>query len=169
MLIIKEYLKAIKPKEKGTDDKYTWWMYNKLKEKCYYNHKFYNREVFVYKSIPAETENQMLYTRLYLGKANGNREIMGYSLNGKTMACFMFWMDDNPKRDKHFEEIHDFFERYLSIGICAYAEHNEWYSFNNDKRYVVIGNTRKCKYCGHWQHREFYSVKKIKKYEKWVN
>lgn len=32
MLIIKEYLKAIKPKEKGTDDKYTWWMYKKLKD-----------------------------------------------------------------------------------------------------------------------------------------
>jgi len=165
MIITKDYLKSIKPKVKGIDDKYTWWMYKKLKEMTTFQSKHIDREVFVYKSIPKETEGQMLYTRIYIGWSDGTRCITGYPINGKTEGCYMFGMGNNPRRDKYFEEIKDFFDKYLKIGICSYAEHNSWYG---DNRYIEIGNTRKCKYCGHWQKREFYTIKEIKRYEKWV-
>ncbi len=41
---------------------------------------------------------------------------------------------------------------YLLIGRCAWDRHHFDFMRNNEHRFTLVGTTRRCNWCGEWQH-----------------
>ncbi len=164
-------IKLIKPKVKGESDKYSWNLYNWMIK--YKQHK----SVFVYledgeefdiNNIDFAPRNIIIGTRYSDGCISGNRlSSIIYKGRGKD-DCWAFnklggW------RYKDFHDISDiFWKKYLKLGRCLLYGHSDMWLQGDDNRYTVVNNTRKCNWCGEWQHKEIKKVVKIERKEVWL-
>jgi hypothetical protein len=178
----KEFLKQIKPKIKGESDKYSWQLYEFLR-------KNYNRfgipnvyyiqtqdswdskeEKAIYVDRPFD-ENDSRLNYIWIGDNHrdgwyyGNKlsNILGCSREKYTVfACPYF----NNRIIINITEW--FWNEYLKIGRCIWDRSHHGWLVNDDKRFIYVNkNSRKCQWCGLWQHREIEKRVKIERKEVW--
>lgn len=149
MRITKEYLKSVQPKNKGESDKYSWNIYRYLKGNI-------GNDIRIFKS------------------PNGKTEVIGHKYSDGISGCDLdslirstriqeYWFDDNW----NLKEQEGWLEEYQRIGRCLLIPHNyQWYT-GEDTRFTYVNNTRKCNWCGKWQHMNLQKIVKVKLEKVW--
>lgn len=148
MIITKEYLNSVQPKLKGTSDKYSWNIYRYLKK-----HKGEDVRVF------SSTNNTGVIGRKHPGG------VIGCDLGSliRSTRIQEYWFDDNW----NLKEITKYLDEYQRVGRCLLIPHDfVWYE-GEDTRFTYVNNTRKCNWCGQWQHKELHKVVKREIREEW--
>lgn len=144
MIITKEYIKSVQPKINGKSDKYSWNIYRYLKR-----HKGEDIRVFKGLIIGCMSSNGII--------GNTIKELMSSYTRQE------YWFDGEWET---LEE-HGWFEKYQKIGRCLLIAHNHaWYE-GEDTRFTYVNNTRRCNWCGQWQHKELRKVVKREIKEQW--
>lgn len=167
-----ELLKLIKPKKKGQSDKYSWQLYEFIRRNKYKNVYYYKKN---WDGEPTELDPdnistyQIMVGNMYDCLSGGRlRTIMSDSKDKYTTFSFHpfgGWSNDE------FVNITDWFwDKYIKLGRCLFdKQHVGWWT-NDSERYTYINkNSRKCNWCGKWQHREIIKKQKIKREEVWEN
>lgn len=168
----KEILKLIKPKVKSQSDKYSWQIYQFINKNKHSRVYFYNKSRWDGSELELDKDNLNI-SNIFIGgnqDSNGTicgnslSTIMGHSREKYTTFSFMLWTDGD------FIDITDWFwTEYIKLGRCLFDKnHNGWWT-NNGDRFTYINNTRKCNWCGQWQHKDIKKVVKIQRKEKWIN
>lgn len=145
MIITEEYLKSVRPEIDGKSDKYSWNIYRYLKK----NLKG-NVEVF----------------------SDGTQAIIGESYQGEVIGVPLLSLMKNFSSSNycfswHLTELPKFLNDYQRIGRCLLIPHDHpWYE-GEDKRFTYVNNTRRCNWCGQWQHKEIHKVVKREIREEW--
>lgn len=164
-------IKSIKPKIKGESDKYSWNLYNWLLK--YKQH----RNVFVYledgeefniNKIDFKRADFIIGTRYDDGCVTGNKLHSIISRGRGRDDCWSFhaiagW------RYKDFHDVTEiFWNKYIESGRCLVYGHGNMWLRGDENRYTVINNTRRCNWCGKWQHKEIEKIVKIERKEVWL-
>lgn len=174
----KEMLKAVKPKNVKRDDKYSKNLYKFLKNhnancKVYFNKKNWDKKDITINWDDVQTTQVIIggniQEDIWEGKNTGMVIGKGLSsiLNGnklKEEGAYCLFGRFYPNRD--FIDITDeFWKRYIRIGRCLFTSHDSYW--DNEDRFIYVGNTRKCKWCGKWQHKEIVKKVEIKRETVW--
>lgn len=152
MFITKQYLESIKPKVKGESDKYSWNMYRFLKR-----HKLENifgvmsKDGMMVGTVDSEGLSGCLVRSIISS---------GYRLP------IEFWFD---KSIFGLRIMPLYLEEYQRVGRCLMLDHDEPWISGDDNRFRTIGNTRRCNWCGKWQHRTIKKIVKLTRKEVWEN
>lgn len=99
----------------------------------------------------------------YIGWIDDNQFLIGSRLwgilcNGRSEQTYAYPLTSEPEHKPLWED-------YLVRGRCAIDPEHEHYFI--DERFETKGTSRVCKWCGHKQIKETYTVEVIK--ERWVN
>lgn len=144
MIITKEYLKSVQPKTKGKSDKYSWNIYRYLKK-----HRSEDIRVFVGLIIGHEYPDGV--SGLHLNQLMASTRIQE------------FWFSDKW----NLKEITGWLSEYQRVGRCLLIPHDFVWCEGEDTRFTYVNNTRKCNWCGLWQHRELHKVVEREIKEEW--
>lgn len=148
MVITKEYVESIRPATDGVSDKYSWNIYRYL--------KYYIGENFV---VCQGAADGLLVGQFYPDDFYGN------SL--RSLMCE--YTTERYSWDKRLEvlPVTSFFGDYRRIGRCLLIPHDyPWYEGENT-RFTYVGNTRRCNWCGKWQHKEIHKQVVMTRDEVW--
>jgi hypothetical protein len=138
--------KAIKPKEKGVSDFFSWNFYRFAKENPLFTRVFKG----VWNRIDGYNPQEPTY---YIGMIDDNGAFNGILLSHMLcmhkrfdMSCYMM-----PKH--HIEEWQDvsadFYAEYQRIGYCLLDDHHhEWGDTDAKRDEANAGHTRTCQRCG---------------------
>jgi hypothetical protein len=169
-------INKIKPKVKGQSDKYSWNLYKFLHKQINQKEigKYVLKQIKVYWLHHSRWDgeylefnpNELDIRQIIISPFGGTRT--GYFLSqilleGKN-ECFAL-----PYEDDELTDITEwFFKTYEKDGRCMFdREHNGWL-LGDENRFTYVNNTRKCSWCGKWQHKEIKKVQTIKRKEVWV-
>lgn len=144
MIITKEYLKSVQPRTRGESDKYSWNIYRYLKRHT-------GDDIRVFKGFIIGQKSS--------GGIIGNfiKELMS------TYNRQEYWFGD----EWELLEEPNWLEKYQRVGRCLLIPHDfVWYE-GEDTRFTYVNNTRKCNWCGQWQHKELHKVVKREIREEW--
>lgn len=165
---------GIKPAIKGESDKYSWNLYNFL------NKQTRQRDIgkYVKKQLKVYWLTSSWWDGSYL-EFNPDKLILRQVLicplgNGSFYNLSTIMRENKAKewamiyRDEALIDITDwFFNTYEQHGRCIFDRgHNGWWQ-GSDNRYTYVNNTRKCNWCGKWQHKEIHKVVEISRKVTW--
>lgn len=164
-------VKQIKPRVRGISDKYSWNLYqwlNKYKKhrdlKIYYTGDEFNPDNFVASKIIIGYEIQ------------GTNDILGNNLSGiirngiKKTDSYCFCPFGGFDTESFIDITDIFWKNYLRKGRCFLFKHDSIWLLGDEDRYSYIGkSSRRCNWCGQWQHREIEKITVIKRKDKWKN
>lgn len=152
MLITKELLNQIKPKERGKSDKFSWNFYKILNKYKGKDIKFYHSNICNHKEIPITySKDTLLVINIFVSVAEYGNYLVGNTLGlvlreGK----FQEFQLMNYKLN-HTDITEEFINTYLEIGRCLFdASHNGWIQYDKE-RFTVNGVERTCNWCGKHQ------------------
>ena len=149
MIITKEFLKSIEPTVRGESEKYSWNLYSYMRE-------YTGFSLGAFKSI----QGDIIIGHQYHDGVSG-KELM--SILRESRRGTEFWFDDYWK----LKEDESFFNEYQRIGRCLMIPHDyQWY-IGEEHRFTRIGNTRRCNWCGKWEHMTIHKKTKITREEVW--
>lgn len=148
MRITKEYLKSVQPKTRRESDKYSWNIYRYLK-------KHLGRDVKVFENPRGV-------------KVIGEEFLDGISGDGldsliRSLRAQEFWFDINW----NLKEQKGWLEEYQRVGRCLLLPHDYLWYEGEDTRFTYVNNTRKCNWCGKWQHMNLHKIVKVKLEKVW--
>lgn len=162
-------VKQIKPEVKGESDKYSWNLYswmNKYKNyeslKVYYTDNEFDLEDFdnykVLIGCKIQNTNDILGNRL--------TEIIRNGIKKTDCYCFCAFGGFDTKT---FIDITDiFWKNYIQKGRCFLFGHDDVWLLGDKNRYTYVGkSSRRCNWCGRWEHREILKETIIKRKEIW--
>lgn len=171
-------LRKIKPEVKGQSDKYSWNLYKFLHKLCsnkdegkyiknqleihWLHHSRWDGE---YLDFDQEKLNLSQVLILPLGLENGRSfySMSSVMTQGRAERFHLPW-----KKEELTDITEWFFSTYERDGRCIFdREHNGW-MLGSDGRFTYVNNTRKCNWCGQWQHKEIHKEVKIKRKEVWI-
>lgn len=176
-------IKCFKPKTKGKSDKYSCQLYEFLRRhQQRFNglpNVYYIQTQDRWNSELERTEQvEVLFDKQNFSRAHiwvGNIDGEGWYYGNK-LSCIIgeskekytifasLWYTDRTVID-----ITDWFwNEYLKVGRCIWDKsHNTWL-MNDDDRFTYINkNSRRCNWCGQWQHREIEKRVKLERKSLW--
>lgn len=162
-------IKLVKPKIKGESDKYSWNLWRWLNKYKWHRNVYFR----ITEDSPEFNINNIKASDLYIGTMDstglsGNRlgTILGKGI-GKD-DCFAFHPIAGWRNDEFIDITDIFWKEYINIGRCLFTEHSGVWIRGDEDRFSYTNNTRKCNWCGKWQHKEIIKEVKIKRHEVWV-
>lgn len=148
MIITKEYIRSVRPEVPEKPGKYSWNLYLYLKRNC-------NKNIRAYKDRRGET---------VVG-----RECDGRALGMNVLS--ILWDDKAQEYPmdiyQELKEIPRYFEKYQRIGRCLMISHDKPWIPGGERRFTVVNNTRRCNWCGRWQHKKIHKKTVVVREEKW--
>lgn len=154
-----------RPKVRGESDKFSWGIYRFLKKHPGIRIMYYSKndmgedEPF----DPKKSQRPRKIFMLHSGSAMIGISV-SQAMDGKLHEyAFSVW------DCKKFVDITDwFFKEYAMIGRCLFdREHFGWW-WGDGQRFTHINkHSRRCNWCGEWQHRTIKKVVQIKRCEVW--
>lgn len=166
-------INQIKPKTKGKSDKYSWQLYEYLRRNKYdiTNTKvFFNTKSWFDGSKLEFDKSNLILRQIWIGYDDdgwfdGNNLNTIISQSKEKYEIFA-----NPWIKNNYIDITNWFwNEYIIIGRCIWDREHNRRLLNDENRFTYVNNTRKCNWCGQWQHREIEKIVEIKREEKWVN
>lgn len=157
----------IKPKVKGISDKYSWNLYKWLKKtKCKKLTVWFNTKSAWDGSKLEFDKNNIKIGQIWIGFVDKGW-LHGSSLNSILNGNFQEWA--NPWMAKsHIDITEWFWKEYIKDGRCIWdRNHDGWLAYDKNRFTYVNKNSRKCNWCGEWQHRKIEKETIIKRHEIW--
>jgi len=166
-------LNKVKPKIKGESDKYSWNLYKFLSKIT--KDKYIKNQLRIYWNHHSRWDGAYLP---FIGDASNTMQLIISPYGDKGSGYFMNTVLQKGNCElfslcvwKH-EDLLDitdwFFDTYEKIGRCIFdPEHYKW-MLGTDNRYTYVNNTRRCNWCGQWQHKEIVKKTRIERKEVWV-
>ena len=148
MIITKEYIRSVRPEVPEKPDKYSWNLYLYLKRNR-------NKNIRAYKDKSGKT---VVGWECDGGVAGFN--LVSILWNNKAQEFFMdsYW---------GLKEIPRYFEKYQRIGRCLMVPHDEPWVPGGEHRFTIVNNTRRCNWCGKWQHKKIHKKTVVFREEQW--
>ena len=148
MIITKEYVRSVRPEVPEKPDKYSWNLYLYLKRNR-------NENIRAYKDKRGET-------------------IVGHECDGgsRGMNVLSILWDDKAQEYSlgiygELKEVPKYFEKYQRIGRCLMISHDQPWVPGGEHRFTVVNNTRRCNWCGKWQHKKIHKKTVVVREDKW--
>ncbi|WHH59137.1 hypothetical protein [Petroclostridium sp. X23] len=171
-------IKFIKPKKKNISDKFSSNLYEFLKAKPYYDRVYwYEIDPIDGTRIQFSEECRFDISNIIIGMARDSDGVV----SGRKLSSIL--MGVKGYKDAHcyhpiggwdprnFVDITDWFwDRYFKIGRCLFLDHDRTFiQDDNNTRWTYINkNSRRCNWCGEWQHRTIVKKVKIERREIWA-
>jgi hypothetical protein len=181
---MKPTINQFKPKIKGISDKYSCQLYEYLRRNygrfqglpnVYYiqTQDRWNSELEMAEQIEVPFDSiDLKIGHIFVGENNrdgwysANRlsNILGDSKEKYTIFAIPWF------KNKTVIDITDWFwDEYRRIGRCVWDRPHIGWLMDDDERFVYINkNSRKCQWCGEWQHREIEKRVKIERKPVWI-
>lgn len=166
-------LSKIKPKLKGESDKYSWNLYKFLNKIS--KDKYINNQLRIYWNHHSRWDGAHLP---FVGELSNTMQLIISPYGDRGSGYFMNTILHKGNCElfslcvwKH-EDLLDitdwFFDTYEKIGRCIFdPEHYKW-MLGTENRFTYVNNTRRCNWCGQWQHKEIVKKTRIERREVWV-
>lgn len=168
-------INRIKPKTKNLSDKYSWQLYsflnNLYKDKI--EGKYIKNQLKIYWNTKSRWDGEYVD---YLTGDLSTRQIFISSLGGTTVGYFMSEVisDKKPENywikpfESHLIDITEWFwKEYENKGRCLFYGHSNIWLKGDEDRYTVVNNTRRCEWCGEWQHKTIEVTKRVDRKVVW--